>query len=510
MLTKLDPSRPDAVDTLPKDFVSNAIMAGIPDIDRELAERSLREYTELAWPILEPMNVFKPGWHIDAISEHLQAMTEGHIRRLIVNMPMRHMKSLNCDVFWPSWEWGPYGRPESRWVYSSYAETLSIRDSRKTRNLIQSPWYQKQWGDQFQLTGDQNEKKRFENNKLGYRLSTTVRGVGTGEGGDHICVDDPHNVLQAESLTKRIEVIYWWDETMSSRGDDPETVTFLIVMQRTHEGDLSGHVLAKETGYEHLCLPARYEGNRIVTSLGKIDPRTVQGEPLWKEQYPEKALVKLEKDLNSQYAIAGQLQQRPAPRKGGGFNIHDFEIINSFDRSKVVRSIRYWDKAGTEGGTGAQTAGVLMHKLVEGIYDEDGKVIETYNEYVVEDCESGRWEAPERERRISLRAKTDGKSVIIYVEQEPGSGGKESAQGTQRRNPGYRVRLDRVTGAKEVRAEEYEVQVEAHTVKLVRGPWNKQFLDRHEGWPTAILKDEVDAASGAFNKLEEEKGVFFA
>ncbi|KKN29305.1 hypothetical protein LCGC14_0845610 [marine sediment metagenome] len=492
----------------------SGVLAGLSlqDIEHEEARRcegSLRTYVEAAWPILEPKNVFKPGWHIDAICEHLQAMTEGQITRLIINMPMRHMKSLTTGGFWPSWEWGPYNRPESRWVYSSYADSLSTRDSRKARNLIQSPWYKQYWGDRFHLTGDQNEKKRYENNKLGYRLATTIKGVGTGEGGDHICVDDPHNVLQVESVTRRVEVIHWWDETMSSRSDDPATVTFLIVCHRTHEGDLSGHVLAKETGYEHLCLPARYEGNRIVTSIGKEDPRTIQGEPLWKEQYPEKELRKLEKDLGSQYAIAGQMQQRPAPREGGGFNITDFEIIKAFDQSKVVKSIRYWDKAGTAGGTGAQTAGTLMHKLAEDIYDEQGEVIEIEYEYIIEDVISGRWEAPQREKRISQTMILDGKKVVTWVEQEPGSGGKESAQGTQRRNPGYRVRKDRVTGSKEVRAEEYQVQVEAHTVKLIEGPWNKQFLDRHEGWPTAVLKDEVDSTSGAFNKLNEEGTVFF-
>ena len=181
------------------------LLAGVSlnAIDTELAEKSLREYVELAWHILEPSNPFKPGWHIDAICDHLQAVSMGQIHRLIINIPPRHMKSLAVCVFWMTWEWGPANKPENRWLYSSYADTLSIRDSRKSRIIIQSPWYQAQWGDRFKLVGDQNEKKRFENDKMGYRIATTIRGVGTGEGGDRIVVDDPHNVKEGESENRR-------------------------------------------------------------------------------------------------------------------------------------------------------------------------------------------------------------------------------------------------------------------------------------------------------------------
>src|SRR5438105_1968887 len=165
------------------------------EIETERAVRSLREFVRQAWPIVEPSTPFVAGFHIDAIIEHLEAITRGQIRNLIINVPPRHMKSLLVCVFWPAWEWIRY--PERRWLYSSYAASLSIRDSVNCRRLIESPWYQQRWRDRFALTSDQNTKGRFDNNRSGYRLSTSVDGAATGEGGDRLVCDDPHNVQGA-------------------------------------------------------------------------------------------------------------------------------------------------------------------------------------------------------------------------------------------------------------------------------------------------------------------------
>jgi hypothetical protein len=220
------------------------------------AESHLRDFVRQAWHVLEPATPYVHGWHLDAISEHLEAVSRGWIRKLIINIPPRHMKSLSVSVFWPCWDW--LQRPDRRYIYSSYAQRLSTRDSLKCRRLILSPWYQSHWGGLFQLTGDQNEKTRFENDKTGYRLATSVDGSNTGEGGDFIVADDPHNVRERESDIQRENVITWWDEVMSTRLNDPKTGARVVVMQRMHERDLSGHLL-EQGGWEHLCLPARYE-----------------------------------------------------------------------------------------------------------------------------------------------------------------------------------------------------------------------------------------------------------
>lgn len=167
-------------------------------IDKQMAEKSLREYVSQAWHVLEPANPFVTGWHIDIICEHLQAISEGQIHRLIINIPFRHMKSLNVCAFWPSWEWGPNNHPSVSWLYSSYADSLVTRDSRNTRNLIQSSWYQKLWGDRFAFTSDQNAKHNFENDKRGYRIATTVRGVGTGEGADRIICFPFNTIIETD------------------------------------------------------------------------------------------------------------------------------------------------------------------------------------------------------------------------------------------------------------------------------------------------------------------------
>src|SRR5580692_6538037 len=171
------------------------------EIDCELATRRLGEFVRQAWHVIEPSTPFVPGWHIDAIVEHLEAVTRGEIRNLLINVPPRHMKSLLVSVFWPAWEWIEH--PERRWLYSSYAASLSIRDSVNCRRLIESPWYHARWGHVFRLTSDQNTKGRFDNNRSGYRLSTSVGGTVTGEGGDRIVCDDPHKVDEVHSDTVR-------------------------------------------------------------------------------------------------------------------------------------------------------------------------------------------------------------------------------------------------------------------------------------------------------------------
>lgn len=223
---------------------------------KKSAEGSLHRFVQQAWHVLEPATPYVDGWHIKVMCEHLEAVTDGRIRDLLINVPPRHMKSLTVSVFWPCWVWTR--KPATRWLYCSYAQRLATRDSLKCRRLIMSPWYQRNWEGVFKLTGDQNEKTRFENDRTGQRLATSVDGTNTGEGADIIVCDDPHNVRERESEVQRENVSTWWDEVMSTRLNNPNTGARVIVMQRIHEGDLSGHVIQKG-GWDHLCLPARYE-----------------------------------------------------------------------------------------------------------------------------------------------------------------------------------------------------------------------------------------------------------
>jgi predicted phage terminase large subunit-like protein len=307
-------------------------------VQRETARRWLHEFIRQAWHVVEPDTPFADNWHLRAFSEHLEAVSMGKIRRLLINVPPRSMKSLAVSVFWPTWEW--IDRPATRWLFASYAATLSTRDSLKCRRIIESRWYQQRWGRAFQLTTDQNVKNRFENDRTGYRIATSVDGVATGDGGDVIVVDDPHNVREIYSDTTRESVLRWWDEAMTSRFNDPKTGRAVIVMQRVHERDLSGHLLAKDMGWEHLCLPMEYDGGRRATSLGSYDLRKEEGELLWPAHFDKKAVEDLKKGMGS-YSASGQLQQSPSPAGGGIFKRDHWrfykappelkEIVLSFD-----------------------------------------------------------------------------------------------------------------------------------------------------------------------------------
>ena len=308
--------------------------------------RSLKEFTKSCWPTIEPGREFFDNWHIDAISEHLQAVVEGDIKRLIINIPPRHMKSISVAVALPAWAWTI--QPEKRFLFASYAASLSVRDSVKCRRLITSPWYQNHFGSGFSLTGDQNQKQRFENDKTGQRIATSVDGALTGEGGDIIVIDDPHNVREAESSAVREGVLDWWDQAMQTRLNDPKTGAFILIMQRVHENDLTGHILANEhEEWDHLCLPARYEIGHPTPPRSRLyftDPRTKEGELLWPERLDEGTLMKLERSLGT-YASAGQLQQRPMPKGGGILRAEWWVPWDGDDLPDIEYIIQSWDTA---------------------------------------------------------------------------------------------------------------------------------------------------------------------
>lgn len=304
-----------------------------------------------------------------------------------------------------------------------------------------------------------------------------------------IIVDDPHNVIEGESAIQRQRVLDWWDQSMSTRLNNPQTGRYIIIMQRVHEDDLAGHLLASGKRWEHLCLPARYEGRKVIsTSLRTPDPRAEEGEPLWPQQYGDAELRDLEGALG-QYGTAGQLQQRPAPREGGMFKVVNLihNTIKEVPQELIAKSVRYWDKAGTA-GSGCLTAGVLVHQLKD-------------RTYLIADVVAGQWGALEREEHILSTAMLDGKKVRIWVEQEPGSGGKESAEATVRNLSGFVCKADRVTGSKETRAEPLAAQVEGGNVFVLDRPWTKDLIDEMEMFPNGKYKDRTDATAGAFNKL---------
>ncbi len=460
---------------------------------KELCDLTLKQFIVQAWPVLEPSTRFIDGWHIDALAEHLTAVTNGEIRHLIINIPPGMMKSMTVSVFWPVWLWTK--KPQTRFITASYAASLAMRDSLKSRRLIQSQWFQHRWAAVFQLTGDQNQKTRYENNRTGFRLATSVGG-STGERADIRILDDPHNINDIGSDVIRESTIEWTDHVWSERASDSTTSSDVVIMQRLHERDVSGHLLEDIGGYEHLMLPMRFESDRrCFTSIGFSDPRETDGELLCSARFDETAVIEKEKRLGS-YGAAGQLQQRPAPRGGGMFKRQWFEIVDTFPRDMTF--VRYWDKAATEAGKGTTSfsTGVLG-------------AVDRQRIFYVLDVIRGQWSYGQRDQIIKQTAQLDAATygndnpatIKIWTEQEPGSGGKESAESSIKMLAGYPTYADKVTGSKEVRAQPLASYAEAGNVKLIKADWNKGYLDRMCFFPMGTYKDETDATSGAFNHL---------
>lgn len=460
-------------------------------LDRLDAEQSLRDFVRLLWPVLEPGRPLVGGWCLDAICEHLEAVTKGQIRKLLVNIPPGTMKSLSL-VFWPAWEWGPRNLPSMRYVCASYAESLTLRDNRKCRALVQSEAYQQKWGDRVKMSPDQAAKGRFENTATGFRLATSIGGVGTGERGDRFIVDDPHSVREGESEAKREQVLQWFTEVVPSRVVDPEKSAFIVIMQRVHSLDVSGLILSKQLGYEHLCLPMEYEPDRQCrTSIGFFDPRKEAGELLWPERFSRDYLERdLKPSLSARggsYAVAGQLQQRPTPRGGGMFKRQDFRVVEAAAPSSCLRA-RGWDLAATRDGHGAYTVGVKMART------NDGRT-------VVEDVVRIRGSPGEVRKLVLATTQADGATVDQSIPQDPGQAGVAQKEAFAALLAGFPAFFTPETGSKEDRARPLAAQVEAGMVDLVRAPWNDSFVAEAASFPMGEHKDQVDASSRAFAHL---------
>lgn len=451
--------------------------------ERELCRRSLAYFVKRAWHVLEPGQPYIHGWHVDAICEHLEAITDGDLTRLLINIPPGTMKSTLTSVFWPAWEWGPRDMAHIRMIGASHEEGLAIRDTRKMRNLITSDWFQQRWP--TKLTNDQNQKTYYENHATGWRQACAVKSM-TGKRGDRVVWDDPHSVEAALSVAHRETALRVFQETLPTRLNNPDSSAIVTVMQRLHEADVSGFILEDDYGYEHLCLPMEYEPERkCTTSIGFTDPRTEDGELLFPERFSRET-VERDKKIMGAMAVAGQFQQRPAPRGGGFFEWEKLDVVDALP-AEFVKVIRFWDKAGTDGG-GAWTAGVKMGLARDGYW------------YVM-DVVRGQWSASTRETTIKQTTQLDGTTVTQWIEQEPGSGGKESAESTIHNLAGYTVKAERPTGDKTVRAEPYSVQVNAGNIRVLNAHWTQAFVDEHKTFPVGKYKDQIDASGGAFNKL---------
>jgi predicted phage terminase large subunit-like protein len=461
-------------------------------LDKADCEDSFIEFVRKGWHILEPARPFVEGWHLGAVAEHLEAVTYGQIKRLVINIPPGCTKSRFVNVYWPAWEWGPLDRPWTQFISASYSEALSIRDNRHCRALMLSGWYQQMWGDRFQLLAEQNQKIRYDNTKTGWRFATSVGGVATGERGDRFIIDDPHNVKEAESSLKRESALQWFSEVVTTRFNDEESA-MVVIMQRVHEDDVTGMILAKELDFEHLCLPMEYEADHPYpskTSLNFKDPRTKPGELLCPGRFSAAEVERLKKTFRAWggvYAEAGQLQQRPAPRGGGMFRRDDFVIADTAPKD-IRHTARGWDLAASKGSRSSWTVGVKL-----GV-DGEGRVW-------VLDVRRIRGTPYEVETLLKKTAELDGKDCIQDLPQDPGQAGKTQKAALARVLHGYIVRFSAETGSKETRAQPLAAQAEAGNLLLVRASWNDAYIDEFASFPRGADDDQVDGTSRCYARI---------
>ena len=476
------------------------------------AEERLIDFIQLCWDVVEPGRPFVRGWAIDAIVEHLEAVHEGQIRKLLMNVPPGFMKSLTSDVFFPAWEWGPRNRPDLRYVCASYSHDLTIRDNNKTRQVIKSDVYQRAWGDRFHILGEQDAKQKFANDKTGFKLATSVHGLGTGERGDRVIIDDPHNVLEAESDAKRNAALQWFTEVMPTRVNDAKTAAFIVIMQRVHESDVAGLILEKELGYTHLCIPMHYDPNHPLIDkrrgwLGwRGDPRNEEGQLAFPERYAEKEVAEMTQSMmawGGSYSVAGQMEQRPEPRGGGMVKADWFELVDG-PPGHYGTKCRGWDFAATEGGEEAGSASVKLGEWWE------NKQSDIY----VLDCWWDRVSPGDLYKMIELTVQKDGYDVFQSLPQDPGQAGKYQVNDMLDLFRGYDFEFSSESGDKVIRFRPFAAQAEVRAsvgrrIKVVKASWNDVFFEHICKFPMGRFKDIPDATSRSYGGIVRRGGASF-
>jgi predicted phage terminase large subunit-like protein len=441
-----------------------------------LAEKSLFYFVQEAWPYVVRGHKFKPNWHIQQVCEFLERVTFGDVRRGVINVPPRTGKSTICAVMWPAWTWLHF--PSAQWLSISHSLTFATRDARRTRLLMQTDWFKDQWGDRFDFSGDQNQKTRYENTEGGHRIAMGVKAGITGEGGDIILCDDLMDREAANSEVERTNANETYDEAISTRLNDPVTGAILIIMQRMHALDTTGHVLSGVEQWEHLCLPMLYEEDH--PHLSPYDARNTNGELLWEDHYPRSAVEAAEARLGP-YGFAGQMQQRPSI-KGGGiwprdkFRFHDYPSVD-----RVTMSCDLSFKAGNDSSY-----------VVLQVWGQRGSAFLLLDQFRARVGFTG--------TVLAIRQMLNKWPTIQSVLVEDKANGPAVIDSLKSQVPG--IIPCQVDGDKESRAQSVAPFIHAGNVYLPDEPWvHKEYLPEIEHFPRGQNDDQVDATAQALKYL---------
>lgn len=494
-------------------------------VTAELCRRSLRKFVYEVWPLIDPAP-FTPGWHIDAICDHLAYVVLGDIKNLMINVPPRSSKSSVVSVAFPAWVW--CDQPEEQFLCASYSADLAKMDAAKMRRLVESEWYQSRYPD-VTILADENRVDRFSNTRGGYRTTISVGSKTTGLGGNYQILDDPHNAEEVEHEAARKQVINWHDGAWRSRRNDPNKAKRIYVGQRTHALDLFAHVLEKEEKrWVVLSLPMEYDGARkCVTYINRgkgpegkpifQDPRTKPGSLLCPKRYNEDT-IEAEKEATPARVWDAQFQQQP---HGAGGKIWKKKWWRKWEWPKwhpeyrkserplpeFIEIIQSYDTAFEEDEqdsfTVRTTWGVFLHQeMVQGDRGRIGYGQERVNciilerkkwrpgfgemrDEAIESFEEWR-DAGVEPDRILIEKKASGHSLIQELR--------------RKRLP---IRAVKVQGDLVYRAHMASLPLEKGAVWYVDRPWAAAFIDVCAKFPDVDFDDEISSAAIALQYMRK-------
>lgn len=369
-------------------------------IEAEISKKSLYEFTKRAFPIVFPGETYQDNWHIKAICDYLQAMVDGDIQNLIINIPPRHMKSVLLNIMLPCWRLA--NNPSEKFIFVTHSQDLITRDSNKCRDLIESEWYQQRFPE-VKLV--KKTESQLNTSRGGYRQGFGMAGGITGTGANWVIVDDPIKASEARSEASKKGANFTYDNAIFNRVNDVQKDKRIVVMQRLAQDDLTGHLMESGLPFEHLVLPLEYEGIRFQSSIGFVDPRK-DGELLWEERFPKKEMEDIRLALGER-DYAGQYQQRPGAVSGNIFKKEWFEHREA-PTNYVARFISF-DTAATAKDSSAYSAAVV------------GELLPDYRLFI-RHVWRDKVEFPQLQKMVEELAKTWGFNLHTIVVENKSSG----------------------------------------------------------------------------------------
>ena len=474
---------------------------------RALTQNNLYFFIQYFWPEYS-QQPFSPNWHLEYICKELEkvardvAANKPREHDLIINVPPGTTKTAMVSIFFNIWCWTNWFH--FQFITASYTHPLALESAEYAREIMRSARF-KQVFPELDIKEDKDTKSNFRVIKRewlagnsyapritigGFRFSTSVGGSVTGFHGHINIVDDPLDPNMAQSEQDIKTTNHWMDNVIPMRKVDKKVTVTILIMQRLHQEDPTGHWLKVNKKVKHICLPGEIRNYR-----SKVKPPELvefyKNELLDQNRLGWDALNEIL--MRGQYTYGGQVGQDPIPLGGGMFKTDKIVKRTTMPHHlEIVDTVRYWDKAATEGGEGARTAGCGMSRLKNG-------------KFLIWNIKKGRWSTDTREAIIKSQAEADTHKCRVGVEQEPGSGGKESADATVKNLAGFVTKKDRPVGNKALRADPLSVQVNIGNVEMLEGDWNEEYIDEMKNFPNSTHKDQIDASSGAFNMLVSKK-----